>query len=364
MKKIFFILFIFSTFKLYAQNYDLIVTSKGDSIACFIDSITDSKIYFEMKYNDKWIHTNTSKTEYIEYKTNAIDKKLVIFKPGTSNIARIKKPIDYSDKSNYGCRYLFAPSAFGMKKGTKSYTNYDLFVEDFQFSITDRLSIYTGTSVFLNPVYVIPTYTFKINDKSSFAVGDLFLFTTYGDFLYGNLFYGLYTRGNLDNNFTIGAGLWTSQLGKNETETIDQDPDPSFISYKVKIPTTSPAFNFSAQFKLSKNTYFVTENYWFKINMDAIADLKGPNPSGAWYDITIRSEHYAKEETVLAGILGLRIINKKNPSKSWQISSIYVLAHNGDIPDKYQQPDWDTYDTKEGGYSFFPIPLISFTKKF
>ncbi len=260
---------------------------------------------------------------------------------------------------NYSHRYLFAPSAFAMEKGTKSYTNIDLFVQDFQFGITDRFSLGAGTSFVLNPVYIMPTYTYQINDKSALAVGDLFLCTTYDNFNYGNLFYGMYTYGSIDNNFTIGAGLWTSLLGDDETETIDPGMQPSFVEYSVSINTISPAFNFSAQLKLSRNTYFITENYWFKFNMDAIADLMDDSDA----NIILRSEHYAMEETVLAGIFGLRFINKKNPLKSWQISSIYVLAHHGNIPNEYKQPDWET-DHSENGYSFFPIPFISFSKKF
>jgi len=264
-----------------------------------------------------------------------------------------------SVKTIHSNRYLFAPSAFGIVKGAKSYTNIDLFIQDFQFGISDRFSIGAGTSIALNPVYIMPTYTYQINDKSALAVGDLILCTTYDNFNYGNLFYGLYTRGNIDNNFTIGAGLWTSKLGKYETETIEQTPDLSFVEYSVKINTISPAFNFSVQLRLSQNTYFISENYWFMINMDAIADLRDATTNY----IILRSEHYAMEETVLAGILGLRLISKKNPSRSWQISSIYVFAHHGKIPDKYKQPNWET-DNNEDGYSFFPVPFISYTIKF
>jgi len=267
-----------------------------------------------------------------------------------------------SIKTNHFGRYLFAPSAFGIDKDSKSYTNIDLFVQDFRFGITDRFSLGAGTSFVLNPVYIMPTYTYQINDKSALSVGDLFLCTTYENFNYGNLFYGLYTYGSIDNNVTIGAGLWTSKLSNDEIETIDPEMDPSFIVYNKEIETISPAFNFSAQVKLSTNTYFVTENYWFKLNMDASADLKEPHPS-AGYDITVRSEEYAIEESILAGILGLRFINKKNPLKSWQISSIWVLAHQGEIPDKYKQPGWETY-RKEDKYFFFPIPFISYTIKF
>ena len=72
--------------KSYSQDYDLIVSTKGDSIACYIDSIADESIYFEMKHTNKWIHTNIDRDEVIVYKYNAIEKKSVVFKPGTSYI--------------------------------------------------------------------------------------------------------------------------------------------------------------------------------------------------------------------------------------------------------------------------------------
>ena len=70
----------------YSQNLDLIVTTKGDSIACRIDSITESHLYFEMNTQNKWVHTNIENEKVAEYKQNAIDKKLYNFKSGTSII--------------------------------------------------------------------------------------------------------------------------------------------------------------------------------------------------------------------------------------------------------------------------------------
>ena len=36
-------------FSSYSQKLDLIVTARGDSVACKIDSITESQIFFQMK---------------------------------------------------------------------------------------------------------------------------------------------------------------------------------------------------------------------------------------------------------------------------------------------------------------------------
>ncbi|MBN1157753.1 MAG: hypothetical protein JXA61_00080 [Bacteroidales bacterium] len=83
------LVFLCILFNAYSQDYDLVVTTKGDSIACRIDSVTDASIYFEMKHNNHWVHTNISRDEVIEYKYDAIFKVMVAFKPGTSYIESV-----------------------------------------------------------------------------------------------------------------------------------------------------------------------------------------------------------------------------------------------------------------------------------
>ncbi len=77
------ILFLVLFFGLYSQDYDLIVTNKGESVACNIDTITDVSIQYRMKHNNHWIQTYINKDEVIEYKYGAINKDLVVFRPGT-----------------------------------------------------------------------------------------------------------------------------------------------------------------------------------------------------------------------------------------------------------------------------------------
>lgn len=80
------VLFLFTGAFAYSQDYDLIVTEKGDSIACRIDSITDTHIYFEMKIQNSWAQTHMVLTDVLEYKRNAIFRKDFVFKTGTSII--------------------------------------------------------------------------------------------------------------------------------------------------------------------------------------------------------------------------------------------------------------------------------------
>jgi len=99
----------------YAQDYDLIVTDKNDSIACHIDSISEQTLYFEMRYKKKWTHTQYNKNQVIDYKLKSIDKKDVSFKRGTSYIInpdsllinQIKRNIVYGNGSFAVSHYTY-----------------------------------------------------------------------------------------------------------------------------------------------------------------------------------------------------------------------------------------------------------------
>ena len=70
-----------------AQKLDLIVTSNGTAIACKIDSITNTEIYFKLKSNgNNWIQIIDNIDNVTSYKYDFIDRKNYIFKNGTSII--------------------------------------------------------------------------------------------------------------------------------------------------------------------------------------------------------------------------------------------------------------------------------------
>jgi len=51
MKQVILILILNSLFiNTYSQDFDLLVKTNGDSLACHIDSISDTHNYFEMKF--------------------------------------------------------------------------------------------------------------------------------------------------------------------------------------------------------------------------------------------------------------------------------------------------------------------------
>ncbi|MCK4879014.1 MAG: hypothetical protein KAS82_00090 [Bacteroidales bacterium] len=80
----------------YSQELDLIVFTKGDSIACRIDSITGTHIYYEMKFQGVWIQTHSSRSDVLEYKQDAVNRKEFVFKPGSTIIESTRSALSES----------------------------------------------------------------------------------------------------------------------------------------------------------------------------------------------------------------------------------------------------------------------------
>ncbi len=329
MKKIIIIFsFLLSFHSTYSQDYDLVVTTNGDSMACHIDSITDTQIYLEMRYNGKWVHTFMNKNKIIEHKYNAIDKTKFYFEPGTSIIYSRVQAIG----NQHSHMYMFGPSALSLNIGDRYYTTYYGLIHDIQFGITDRFTFRMGTDIIFAPIYLLPTYTFPINDKSAFAVGNLFL-AIINEF-YGNLTYGMYTRGTKENNITIGAGFWT----------------PNII--EIGKVGNSAAFNLSGQYRISDRVYFTSENYGFQLYGQHVAYNK----------VMDIEEEYHSDDNIFFGFSGLKVQSRKNKLNCWQLSLLYVLIKEGEAPDKYNNPEWT--DIESGEITFVPIPMIGYSRKF
>lgn len=79
-------LLISVSFRVFPQKYDLIVTARGDSIACHIDSISQETIYFRMLYNGQWTPTFLDRDEVVTCEDDVINKRAYEFRPNTSYI--------------------------------------------------------------------------------------------------------------------------------------------------------------------------------------------------------------------------------------------------------------------------------------
>ncbi len=326
------------TYNYNTPTYDLIVTTSGDSIACHIDSITDFDIYFELKQSGVWVHTYQSLSKIAEYKYNQFDGQVVIFKEGSSFIKEIKNPTKYYDKNIYVNRYLFAPSAFPMQERLFSYSNITMGLHDFQYGFSDHFSLGFGTSMFFFPCYIMSVYSIPINENSAYAIGDLLMFSPYSDELsfFGNLLYGIYTKGNAEKNYSLGLGLWTTPSTDVSGETI------------------SPALNFSSTLKSSGNSYFITENYIFQYNINQTAESINTE--------TYVEETFLQKKYIIGGISGFRIISKRSPRNSWQFAMAYVFVISEDIPGKYKSSNWNVWGEYDN-IKFIPWPIISYSIK-
>ena len=145
---------------MYSQNFDLIVTIKGDSIACNIDSITAVDLHYEMKFRNNWIHTQINKSQVREYKLSAISKETAKFKSGTSYLdSRIQLETNKSMNKNsiYVENLVIFPSI-----------NYDRFLS---LSSHAGIILKVGLSYYAAPFFIAESSFLIGNERSHFEVG-------------------------------------------------------------------------------------------------------------------------------------------------------------------------------------------------
>lgn len=157
MKRTLILFALLSSFAhLHSQSYDLLVTTKGDSIACQIDSILNEVIYFEMKFRNNWIHTQINKSQVRDYKLLAISKETAKFKTGTS-ILKSKTQTSTSNnirKNSFGVENMLILPAI----------NYDRIV-----SINDKTGIVLKVGLsFDGELFVIAESSLLFGSKRHF----------------------------------------------------------------------------------------------------------------------------------------------------------------------------------------------------
>lgn len=148
-------------------------------------------------------------------------------------------------------RYLYAPSAFNLKKGEGYYQNTYLFINSFNYGITDNFSFGMGfefLSTFgslgsgsFNPIYFLtPKYSMEVSENLRVGIGVLYgsILDEMGGFGVG---YGLATYGNPEHNATLGLGFGFF--------------DGDF--------STDPVITISGMTRISRRMSLVTENWFF-----------------------------------------------------------------------------------------------------
>ena len=105
--------------------------------------------------------------------------------------------------NGHASRYVFSPSGFGIEKDS-AYLNVVGPLIDFQYGITDKVSVGIGTPFFLG-VYGTASYHTQIADKLFVKTGALVGVPTYGQGLFA-LPFAVGTYGTPDNQFSLGLG--------------------------------------------------------------------------------------------------------------------------------------------------------------
>jgi len=148
-------------------------------------------------------------------------------------------------------RYLYAPSAFNLKKGEGYYQNTYLFINSFNYGFTDNFSFGMGfefLSTFgsvgsgsFNPIYFLtPKYSMEVSENLRVGIGVLYgsILDEMGGFGVG---YGLATYGNPEHNATLGLGF-------------------GFFDGDFR---TDPVITISGMTRISRRMSLVTENWFF-----------------------------------------------------------------------------------------------------
>lgn len=144
-------------------------------------------------------------------------------------------------------RYLFGPSARGLREGEGYYQNTWIFFNNVNYAISDHLSLGAGTvPVFLFGVDAVPVWLLP---KVSLATPAEHLHVAAGAVLGGvigadagggaGIVYGLTTYGTRNNNVSVGVGF--GYAGANWAST--------------------PAVSISGMVRISRTLYLVSENY-------------------------------------------------------------------------------------------------------
>jgi len=155
----------------------------------------------------------------------------------------------YWHENPLSTRYLFAPSAHGLKKGEGYYQNTWIFLNNVNYGVTNNFSIGAGTvPVFLFgasyvPFWIMPKISIPVSgDQFHLSVGALIGGVIGEDGGGGGLLYGTGTLGDTDRNLTIGLGY---AYGEGEI-------------------SSTPVINLSGMIRTGRNFFLISENYFIR----------------------------------------------------------------------------------------------------
>jgi hypothetical protein len=152
-------------------------------------------------------------------------------------------------------RYFWSPNGYGPKKGEAYYQNIWVFWNQFTIGITNNISLGAGMiPLFLfagtpTPIWIAPKFSIPVLKEKWNVGGGALMGVVLGEDATGfGIVYGLSTFGSRDNNVSIGLGY----------------------GYASGDWAKSPMINVSGMFRTGPRGYFLTENYYIKIDDDVL----------------------------------------------------------------------------------------------
>lgn len=249
-------------------------------------------------------------------------------------------------------RYLFAPSAITLPKGSGYFQNVMVGLNSVNYGISDHVTITGGlelfstfASMFLGEAIAIGFINvktgFQVHEKLYIGGGLLAGGAVFQDGGRGALGYGLITYGSPNSNITIGAGLGNV-----------------FGEWK-----DDPAITINGMHMVNRKIGLVTEN-WINLSRE-----KSPLTDEGTYDdnynyvpgSVIGTSFYSNTTFVFSG--GLRIISGKVTFDIALVSSgeRYLRDH---MYDKAPSSGIVRRDYKNTNWIPFPLPFLGLVYKF
>ena len=151
-------------------------------------------------------------------------------------------------------RYFWSPNGFGLKAGEGYYQNIWVFWNQVAYGITDNFSVggavipafFVGGAP--TPAFITGKLSVPVSEKVHLGGGAI-AGTVIGASETGfGILYGLSTFGNRDKNFTLGVGYGFA--GGDFSST--------------------PLINFNGMIRVSRNGYFLTENYFISMDGESV----------------------------------------------------------------------------------------------
>lgn len=213
------------------------------TMPCLSQEATEDVVTYRIitKDGNQYVGTIISSANgIIEFQSNSIGK-ITISETDIESISETSPNSKQWKEHFQSAFYFMGQSGYGLKKGEGSYKNVWILFNSFNYGITDRFSVGIGTiPLFLFggdvfPFWISPKLSIPIiENKINIAAGALIL-SAEGEST--GLGYSLITLGSRDSNVSIGLA-----------RSFEAD-----ISELLGI--------LSANFRVSKKTYLITENY-------------------------------------------------------------------------------------------------------